>query len=141
MNIGERVTIGGRTMLRPGFSLVGLEGIVAPSIPGAPAGCTTVLIDWKSRGYDDDDLPLLINVPTEHLQPADSTKSDSTNAASQLDSRTKKPRAVLGFVRPDAVEPDETAPKTRDEAPPIAPLSEAEDSTPQAEERPRLRLI
>lgn len=70
---GTRVEIAGRTMLRPGFSLVGLTGMVYLQAPGAPAGCTTVIIDWKSHGYTpetgypEDSLPPLVNVPTLHL--------------------------------------------------------------------------
>jgi hypothetical protein len=63
MNIGDRVLIGGRTMLRPGFSLVGLEGVLMPTFPNAPDGCATVQIDWKAAGYDEekyDDLPPFI---------------------------------------------------------------------------------
>ena len=70
---GTRVEIGGRTMLRPGFSLVGLTGMVYLSAPGVPPGCTTVIVDWKAHGYTpengyaEDSLPPLVNVPTLHL--------------------------------------------------------------------------
>ena len=74
---GTRVEISGRTMLRPGFSLVGLTGMVYIAAPNIPPGCSTVIIDWKEHGYTpengyaDDSLPPLVNVPTEHLTVLD----------------------------------------------------------------------
>jgi len=71
---GDRVEIGGRTMLRPGFSLVGLAGMAwFPTAPGAPAGTVSVLVDWlafdytEENGYPADSLPPIVNVPAEHL--------------------------------------------------------------------------
>ena len=64
-------------MLRPGFSLVGLTGMVYLSAPGIPPGCSTVIVDWKAHGYTpengyaDDSLPPLVNVPTQHLTIVD----------------------------------------------------------------------
>ena len=74
---GDRVEIGGRTMLRPGFSLVGLTGVIFPSAPNVPADCVTVAVDWQAHGYNeetgypDGSLPLFVNVPHEHLTAAD----------------------------------------------------------------------
>lgn len=130
MNIGDRVLIGGRTMLRPGFSLVGLEAIVMPTFPNAPAGCATVQIDWEGAGYDEekyDDLPPFINVPIAHLEivtPPETTKTELTTP-------------ILGLVdhRVLDVESDMTV----DEA----PLNQTpqHDSTPDDSQQPRLRLI
>ncbi|RYX86080.1 hypothetical protein EON83_02345, partial [bacterium] len=70
---GDRVEIGGRTMLAPGFSLVGLTGMVFPSAPNAPAGTVSVAIDWLAfdytpeNGYAEGSLPPVVNVPSEHL--------------------------------------------------------------------------
>ncbi len=72
-HFGDRVEIGGRTMLRPGFSLVGLGGMVWVSAPGAPAGTVSVVVDWlafdytEENGYEEGSLPPLVNVPAEHL--------------------------------------------------------------------------
>ncbi len=68
MEIGDKVMIGGRTMLRPGFSLVGFTGTIVESAANAPAGTLTVKIDWQEAGYDDTTgLPAMVNVPTVHL--------------------------------------------------------------------------
>jgi hypothetical protein len=73
LKVGNWVEIGGRTMLRPGFSLVGLTGILFKAANGAPAGTMTVAIDWPRHGYtpesgyDDGSLPLFVNIPTEFL--------------------------------------------------------------------------
>ena len=64
MQIGDKVVIGGRTMLRPGFSLVGFTGTIVETAANAPAGTHTVQIDWQAAGYDDTaSLPALVNVP------------------------------------------------------------------------------
>ncbi|HVF85717.1 MAG TPA: hypothetical protein VM821_07025 [Abditibacteriaceae bacterium] len=140
MNIGDRVVIGGRTMLRPGFSLVGLEGIVMPLAPQVPPGCLTVLIDWQGQGYqnEDGDLPLFVNIPTAHLEPA----ADKTAPEEKEEAQPMRP--ILGLVRPQPGI-DETV---TDEAPEEAPPEELDKSAtgqspdePQGEERPRLRLI
>lgn len=118
MNIGDVVTIGGRTMLRPGFSLVGLQGVVMPSAPNTPAGCTTVLVDWENAGYEDDNLPLFVNVATAHLEPAEEKPNEDT-------------RPVLGLV---ANSSDAKTPKTASDK-----IVETENI--ESEERPRLRLL
>lgn len=62
-------------MLRPGFSLVGLSGIVFFTAPNAPAGCLTVAIDWPrhgytaANGYEEGSLPLFVNIPAQELVP------------------------------------------------------------------------
>ena len=77
MQIGDKVVIGGRTMLRPGFSLVGFTGTIVESAPNAPAGTSTVQIDWQEAGYKDDPtLPALVNVPSVHLSPPEPPKED-----------------------------------------------------------------
>lgn len=79
---GTRVEISGRTMLRPGFSLVGLTGMVYLSAPNIPPGCSTIIINWKEHGYTpengyaDDSLPPLVNVPTQHLTILDEDAGD-----------------------------------------------------------------
>lgn len=160
MNIGDRVVIGGRTMLRPGFSLVGLEGLVIPSAPHAPPGCLTVLIDWQSQGYEneDGDLPLLVNIPSAHLEPvetqeADKTAPDEPQPLRQERQEPQPSRPVLGLVRPQptAEEPADEAPANEapaDEAPEENVFDEKVEQKPDEpdldeprEERPRLRLI
>jgi hypothetical protein len=129
MNIGDRVLIGGRTMLRPGFSLVGLEAVVMPTFPNAPEGCATVKIDWEGAGYDlaeYDDLPPFINVPIVHLDPVAVTGEAEPSAP------------ALGLVAERVLDDAPTKPSkpsaTPDEAPPT-------DAPQDDMEKPRLRLI
>ena len=68
MELGDKVTIGGRTMLRPGFSLVGLTGRIVSSRADAPPGTLAVWMDWQEFGYENlDELPPVVNVPSAHL--------------------------------------------------------------------------
>ena len=77
MNIGDKVVIGGRTMLRPGFSLVGFTGVIVESAANAPAGTLTVQIDWQEAGYEDTgNLPVFVNVPAIHLSPPEPEKEE-----------------------------------------------------------------
>jgi hypothetical protein len=70
MKLGDKVVIGGRTMLRPGFSLVGLTGLIVTSRYDAPAGTRAVWVDWEEGGYTDtEELPSVVNVPEIHLSP------------------------------------------------------------------------
>ncbi len=113
---GDRVEIGGRTMLRPGFSLVGLTGIIFPNAPNAPAGCLTVAVDWVAHGYNeesgypDGSLPLFVNVPAPHLSPAEAP-------------------APPEELKPKKFEPKKT----------IDPKKGGDE--PPGEDRPRLRLV
>ena len=76
MELGDKVVIGGRTMLRPGFSLVGLTGLIVASRYNAPPGTRAVWVDWEEAGYTDtEDLPQVVNVPAIHLSPAESQPS------------------------------------------------------------------
>lgn len=64
--------IGGRTMLRPGFSLVGFTGLIVTSRYDAPAGTRAVWVDWEEAGYTDtEELPSVVNVAETHLRLAD----------------------------------------------------------------------
>ena len=132
---GTRVEIGGRTMLRPGFSLVGLTGMVYLQSPGTPPGCTTVIVDWKTHGYTpeggypEDSLPPMVNVPTQHL-----TIFEGEVEAPEVQPKPK-------FVpRPDRIDPRTGRPA--DEGAPAPPA--AEDKSDDADEeppRPTLRLV
>lgn len=132
---GTRVEIAGRTMLRPGFSLVGLTGMVYLPAPGAAPGCTTIIVNWAAHGYTpangyaEDSLPLLVNVPTQHLQIA--------TGEAPIEAVDAEPQAKPKFVpRADRIDPrtgrpaDEGAPKVEDKP--------DEDDEPQ---RPQLRLV
>lgn len=151
MNIGDTVIIGGRTMLRPGVSLVGLKGVVMPTAPNVPHGCTTLLIDWESQGYEpSDDLPNFVTIPTAHLE------LDATDVAVDIDLPQLKPnvnrsRPALGLVRDDAedqvkndaseMQRKEPAPSLVDKSGVEAPSNETEDDKSESDERPRLRLL
>lgn len=122
-------------MLRPGFSLVGLEALVMPTFPNAPEGCATIQIDWEGAGYTDDqkwgDLPPFLNVPIAHLEPVE-TQVETQNA-----------RPVLGLVdsegatsREEDESPIETAPTS-----PQNSSKKPDSSHDSDDERPRLRLI
>ena len=133
-HFGDRVEIGGRTMLGPGFSLVGLAGMVIfPTAPGAPAGCLSVAVDWKGfnytpeTGYAEGSLPPVVNVPAEHLFLLEPNPTEYGVKLPQLkpDPNTM-PKPQLGIVHGDK-DPDETPP----------PPGEDEDEPP----RPMLRLV
>ncbi|HEX8463326.1 MAG TPA: hypothetical protein VF627_01795 [Abditibacterium sp.] len=113
---GERVEIGGRTMLRPGFSLVGLTGIVFPTAPNAPAECLTVAVDWighgytEEAGYPDGSLPLFVNVPVAHLTPAQAPQPP------KVEPKPVKPASKFPHAKPakpPGDEPEEERPKLR----------------------------
>jgi hypothetical protein len=125
-------------MLRPGFSLVGLTGIVFPTAPNAPAGCLTVAVDWLAHGYNEDSgypdgsLPLFVNVPEAHLTPA--TDPEEPKPKPKFQSKSQL-RALT--ETPDA---PEKAPEVRREVErPVAPSKKSDDE-PEGE-RPRLRLV
>ena len=130
---GTRVEIGGRTMLRPGFSLVGLTGMVYLQAPGTPPGATTVIIDWKAHGYTpengyaEETLPPMVNVPTQHLTLFEGEVEEPEVKA--------KPKFV---PRPDRIDPRTGRPA--DESSHGAPEKKSDDDEPEPE-RPKLRLI
>ena len=134
LKFGDRVEIGGRTMLRANFSLVGLTGTIFPSGPGTPPGCLTVLVEWEQHGYTeengykDGDLPAMVNVPAPHLFLIEANK---VNAPVALPKIKASPDAV---PPPELhVLPSESAPAPSEEAPGDAP----DDEPP----RPALRLV
>ena len=134
---GDRVEISGRTMLAPGFSLVGLTGMVFPSAPNAPAGTVSVAIDWLAfdytpeNGYAEGSLPPVVNVPAEHLfliEENPTTLGVKKPVLKPDPNAPKKPQ--LGIVH-GGVEPAKP-----DEHP--APSDESDDDEPP---RPKLRLV
>lgn len=138
---GTRVEIAGRTMLRPGFSLVGLTGMVYLPAPGIPPGCTTVIINWAAHGYTpesgypEDSLPPLVNVPTQHLEIT-SGEIEAENA------QDAEPQPKPKFVpRADRIDPRTGRPA--DEGAPKIPLVEdkPDDSEDDEPPRPALRLV
>src|SRR5215216_7811608 len=75
--LNDKVIIGGRTMLRPGLSLVGLTGRVVSSRHDAPPGTIAVWVDWDDSPFADwDDLPSTVNVPSMHLEHFDESRRD-----------------------------------------------------------------
>lgn len=133
---GERVEIGGRTMLRPGFSLVGLTGVIFPSAPNVPDGCLTVAVDWPGHGYTEDNgypegsLPLFVNVPAIHLSEADAPEALKPKPKWESKSELS---AHLG--RAEA--PDEAPESGLKSVPPVE--KPAKDD--EGESRPKLRLV
>ncbi len=139
---GTRVEISGRTMLRPGFSLVGLTGMVYLPAPGVPPGCTTVIIDWKAHGYTpeagypEETLPPLVNVPTQHLQ--------ITTGEIEAQNVEAEPQVKPKFVpRPDRIDPRTGRPADEGAPPPAATKNEAapDDKDDDEPPRPALRLV
>ncbi len=132
MPFGTRVEITGRTMLRPGFSLVGLTGMVYLPAPNIPPNCTTVIVDWLAHGYTpeagyaEDSLPPLVNVPTLHLQIV----------TGEVEAQNTEPEPKPKFVpRKDRIDP-----RTGKQAEPTE--EPAEEKGPDDEpERPALRLV
>lgn len=143
---GDRVEIGGRTMLRPGFSLVGLSGMVFPTAPNAPAGTVSVAIDWlefhytEENGYPEGSLPPVVNVPPDHLILLDENPTTLGVAKPVLKLNPNAPaKPKLGIVAggtdaPKAEVPDSETSKEDEAAP---PENEEDDEPP----RPRLRLV
>ena len=75
--LNDKVIIGGRTMLSPTISLVGLTGRVLSSRHDAPPGTIAVWVDWDESPYADlEDLPSTVNVPGIHLEHFDPNKRD-----------------------------------------------------------------
>jgi len=116
MELGDKVTIGGRTMLRPGFSLVGLTGRIVASRYDAPPGTRAVWIDWEEFGYDDPDLPRVVNVPSIHIE-WEGAETEKKNARKPAPMKSIPPLQTVAPVRisgPDEnPEPDEERPKLR----------------------------
>ena len=128
---GTRVEIGGRTMLRPGFSLVGLTGMVYLPAPGSPPGTTTVIVNWKAHGYTpengyaEETLPPMVNVPTQHL------------TVFEGEVETPEIKAKPKFVpRPDRIDPRTGRPA--DQSHPEVEKKSDDDEEPP---RPTLRLV
>ena len=139
---GTRVEIAGRTMLRPGFSLVGLTGMVYLPAPGVPPGCTTIIVNWAAHGYTpengypEETLPPLVNVPTQHLQI-------TTGEVEAVDAEPQpKPKFV---PRKDRIDPrtgrpaDEGAPAPDETA--ATPKDRPDDKGDDEPPRPALRLV
>ena len=75
--LNDKVVIGGRTMLSPTVSLVGLTGRVLSSRHDAPPGTIAVWVDWEESDYADlEDLPSTVNVPNVHLEHFDPNQRD-----------------------------------------------------------------
>lgn len=138
---GDRVEIGGRTMLAPGFSLVGLAGMVLPSAPNAPAGTTSVAIDWEGfdytpeNGYEAGSLPPVVNVPSEHLILLEENPTVLGVQKPVLKTNPNAPKKPqLGIVHGGEAPTKKVEPV---EAPPAKDESGDEDEPP----RPKLRLV
>ena len=136
---GTRVEIGGRTMLRAGFSLVGLTGMIYLPSPNIPAGCSTVAVDWNAHGYTPekgypvDSLPPLVNVPTLHLTLLDEDGAPLAPPEKPKAAAPKEPPAPTPLRKLAA--PEAAAPK--DESPTDEPGPDDEGPA----ERPKLRLV
>lgn len=137
---GDRVEIGGRTMLAPGFSLVGLTGMVFPTAPNAPAGTTSVAIDWLAfdytpeNGYAEGSLPPVVNVPSEHLILIEENPTGLGVQKPQLKTNPNAPKKPqLGIVHGG----ESPAPKAPDSEAP-APKDQGDEDEPP---RPKLRLV
>ncbi len=75
--LGQQVVIGGRTMLSPTISLVGVMGRIVSSRHDAPPATVAILVDWDQSEYADvDDLPDTVNVPWQHVEIYDPNKPE-----------------------------------------------------------------
>jgi len=154
--LGQRVEIGGRTMLRPGFSLVGLTGVIFMTLPNTPAGCATVAIDWPehgytpANGYPEGSLPAVVNVPAIHLSPVETPGStplfslaamfsgmteEDEEEESTADEPVAKPGPALQILGGGTPRPAPAEPEAKSESEP-----EPEPTEPPSG-RPRLRMI
>ncbi|BCM90523.1 hypothetical protein IAD21_02377 [Abditibacteriota bacterium] len=137
---GDRVEIGGRTMLAPGFSLVGLTGMVFPTAPNAPAGTVSVAIDWLAfdytpeNGYPDGSLPPVVNVPGDHLILIEENPTGLGVQKPQLKTNPNAPKKPqLGIVHGG-----ESADSKHSDSESPVPRSESDEDEPP---RPKLRLV
>ena len=138
---GTRVEISGRTMLRPGFSLVGLTGMVYLPAPGIPPGCTTVIVNWAAHGYTpengyaEDSLPPLVNVPTQHLQV-------TTGELEPESAVNAEPEPKPKFVpRADRIDPRTGRPADEGAPPKSSATEDKSDDADEEPPRPALRLV
>ena len=77
LQLNDKVVIGGRTMLSPTISLVGVTGRIVSSRHDAPPGTVAVWVDWDESPYADmDDLPPVVNVPSPHVEHFDAAQRD-----------------------------------------------------------------
>ena len=94
-NLGDKVVIGGRTMLRPGLSLVGMTGRIVTSRYDAPSGTVAIWLDWEAAGYTDTtDLPPVANVPAIHVALADQALVNKSTPVDKED-RPRPPQMRL----------------------------------------------
>jgi hypothetical protein len=104
----DRVVIGGRTMLRPGYSLTGMSGTVFAVGGFCPPGQVQVIVDDETVDEADGSRALVVNVPTlhlTHLSPQLITVEQTTD--SELSSESASPEAPSGNTDP---EDDDTPP-------------------------------
>lgn len=137
---GDRVEIGGRTMLSPGFSLVGLAGMVYPTAPNAPAGTVSVAIDWLAfnytpeNGYAEGSLPPVVNVPADHLILLEENPTELGVKKPVLKPNPNAPKKPqLGIIHGGAEADSKPAPSDA----PVASENSEEEEPP----RPKLRLV
>ena len=119
----DRVRIGGRTMLRPGYSLVGHEGTVFAIGGWCPANHAQIIVDDEVVEEDGGARVLLVNVPLAHLEKL-------------------APRSLAVGDEPLPFRPRLT-PLTTDEAPEEAPEAPDLPETPAPDDAPPsgLRLV
>lgn len=96
----DRVRIGGRTMLRPGHSLVGHEGTVFAVGGWCPPGHAQIIVDDEMVEEDGGARVLLVNVPVAHLEKLAPRGAAAESAA---ETHAFKPR-LTPLDGPDAAE-------------------------------------
>ncbi|HEX8551786.1 MAG TPA: hypothetical protein VF681_09550 [Abditibacteriaceae bacterium] len=112
----DRVRIGGRTMLRPGFSLVGHEATVFAIGGWCPPGHAQVIVDGEVVEEDEGARVLLVNVPLEHLELI----------APRVEKVEEAPHPFRPRLAP--VQPEESADDPFDDAPDTPPDDSPDDA-------------
>jgi len=112
----DRVRIGGRTMLRPGHSLVGREGTVFALGGWCPPGHAQIIVDDEVVEEDGGSRVMLVNVPVAHLEKLASRGGEKADE----ESHPFRPRLTpVDAVAVDVVPVD------------TLPVDAAEDSDPK----------
>lgn len=87
MKIHDKVIIGGRTMLRPGYSLVGKSGTVFALGSAHDDVCQVMVDDEIMEAPDGGQMALVVNVPIMYLTMVEANADEESSAPEPSESR------------------------------------------------------